>query len=100
MDIGHCRRRTGTGHVWHSPATQYAAGCPGDWDLTIVPLLGFDRRGYRLGYGKGYYDRLLAVAPTPTIGLAFAMQEVEMVPTEPHDLPLTWVVTEHEVIAC
>src|SRR5262245_40295728 len=49
---------------------------PGDWDLTIVPLLAFDRRGYRLGYGKGYYDRLLAARSTATIGVAFAAQEV------------------------
>lgn len=73
---------------------------PGAWDLTIVPLLAFDRSGYRLGYGKGYYDRLLAIAPTPTIGVAFADQEVEHVPHEPHDIPLHWIVTEREVIAC
>lgn len=73
---------------------------PGEWDVTIVPLLAFDRRGYRLGYGKGYYDRLLLVAPTPTIGVAFATQAVADLPHEPHDVPLDWIVTEDEVIAC
>jgi 5-formyltetrahydrofolate cyclo-ligase len=72
---------------------------PGMWDLTIVPLLAFDRAGYRLGYGKGYYDRMLAVAPTPTIGMAFAVQEIPIVPHDPHDVPLSWIVTEQEVIA-
>src|SRR5262245_34543750 len=44
---------------------------PGDWDVAIVPLLAFDRRGYRLGYGKGYYDRLLAARTVTTIGVGF-----------------------------
>ena len=70
----------------------------GDWDLTIVPLLAFDRRGYRLGYGKGYYDRLLAADRTGTIGMAFAVQEMSTLPTEAHDVPLDWIVTECEVI--
>jgi len=71
---------------------------PGDWDLAIVPLLAFDRRGYRLGYGKGYYDRLLAASPITTIGVAFAAQEVERLPAEAHDIALDWVITEREVI--
>jgi 5-formyltetrahydrofolate cyclo-ligase len=70
----------------------------GDWDLTIVPLLAFDRRGYRLGYGKGYYDRLLGSQPMPTIGVAFAAQEIAELPAEPFDIPLDWIVTEDEVI--
>jgi 5-formyltetrahydrofolate cyclo-ligase len=72
---------------------------PGDWELTIVPLLGFDRRCYRLGYGKGYYDRLLALAPTPTIGTAFAIQEVAHIPNDQHDIPLNQIVTEQEIIS-
>lgn len=78
---------------------------PGDWDVIMVPLLAFDRAGYRLGYGGGYYDRLLsratpaALPPVPTIGLAFALQEADRLPHEPHDIPLDWIVTEDEVIA-
>ncbi|HEU5102505.1 MAG TPA: 5-formyltetrahydrofolate cyclo-ligase [Roseiflexaceae bacterium] len=71
----------------------------GDWDLTIVPLLAFDRRGYRLGYGKGYYDRLLAAGTTPTIGVGFAAQEIAALPDEAHDVALDWVATELELIA-
>ncbi len=70
----------------------------GDWGITIVPLLAFDRRGYRLGYGKGYYDRLLAADRAATIGIAFAVQEVGSVPTDAHDVPLDWIVTEREII--
>ena len=71
---------------------------PGDWELAIVPLLAFDRRGYRLGYGKGYYDRLLAAGPVTTIGVGFAAQEVDALPAEPHDIALDWIITEREVI--
>jgi 5-formyltetrahydrofolate cyclo-ligase len=66
--------------------------------LILVPLLAFDRRGYRLGYGAGCYDRTLAalraVRPIWALGLAFALQEVECVPAAPHDSRLDGVVTE------
>lgn len=68
----------------------------------LVPLLAFDRRGSRLGYGGGFYDRtiaqLRAAGGVVTVGVAYAGQEVEHVPAEPHDEPLDWVVTEREVI--
>ena len=72
---------------------------PGDWDLTVVPLLAFDRRGYRLGYGKGFYDRLLAASPATAIGVGFAAQEIDALPDEEHDIALDWIVTERELIA-
>lgn len=68
----------------------------------LVPLLAFDRRGFRLGYGGGYYDRTLAgLRRGGTIlaaGLAFAAQEVERVPADPWDMPLDLVATEQGVI--
>ncbi len=77
----------------------------GDWmepEVLIVPLLAFDRRGYRLGYGGGYYDRTLerlrTMRPTVAIGFAFAAQEVPEVPTEPTDQRLDLIVTEAGVI--
>jgi 5-formyltetrahydrofolate cyclo-ligase len=77
---------------------------PAEPDLLIVPLLAFDRRGYRLGYGGGHYDRTLAalraLRPVLAIGLAYAAQEIEAVPVGPHDAALDMVVTEREVIAC
>lgn len=63
-------------------------------DAALVLGLGFDRRGYRLGYGSGYFDRFLAGRPFPAVGLAFAMQLEDELPSEPHDIPLTVIVTE------
>jgi len=65
-------------------------------DVVIVPLLGFDAEGTRLGYGGGYYDRTLAgMKKRPRlIGFAFAAQELPQIPREPHDLPLDAIVTE------
>jgi len=71
-------------------------------DLVLVPLLAFDRRGHRLGYGAGWFDRTLdalrALKPVTAIGLAWAAQEVERVPTDPWDQPLDGIVTEREWI--
>lgn len=67
--------------------------------VLIVPLLAFDRRGFRLGYGGGFYDRTLErlrnSGPVTAIGFAFASQEVDVVPTEPTDQPLDLIVTEN-----
>ena len=70
-------------------------------DFLLVPLLTFDRRGHRLGYGGGYYDRTLAGLPRATaIGCAFAAQEVDEVPAGPYDVPLHAIATELGVIRC
>lgn len=69
--------------------------------ILIVPLVAFDRRGYRIGYGKGYYDRAIAeLEPALTIGIAYAAQEIEAVPAEAHDRRLDWIVTQDETIRC
>jgi 5-formyltetrahydrofolate cyclo-ligase len=69
-------------------------------DLIVVPGVAFDLCGYRLGYGGGYYDRLLwCLNRTTTVGLAFEAQIVPQVPRETHDVPLDFVVTESRVIA-
>lgn len=66
--------------------------------VLIVPLVAFDRRGFRLGYGGGFYDRTLerlrAAGPATAIGFAFAAQELPEVPVEPTDQPLDLIVTE------
>jgi 5-formyltetrahydrofolate cyclo-ligase len=71
-------------------------------DILLVPLLAFDRAGYRLGYGAGYYDmtihRLRALKPITAVGVAFAAQEVPKIPTTPRDERLDLVLTEREVI--
>ncbi len=70
--------------------------------LLLVPLLAFDRAGYRLGYGGGFYDRtiagLRAAGDALAVGVALAAQEVAAVPRDDTDQPLDWIVTEREVI--
>ncbi len=70
-----------------------------DLDAVIVPGLAFDRQGGRLGYGAGFFDRLLARlrADSVTIGLSFEAQIVEHVIMEAHDVGLDWLVTETAV---
>jgi len=71
-------------------------------EVLIVPLVAFDRRGGRLGYGGGYYDRTLqrlrAIRPTYAVGFAYAAQEADALPLEPTDQPLDAVVTEAETL--
>ncbi|MEX0792395.1 MAG: 5-formyltetrahydrofolate cyclo-ligase [Pirellulaceae bacterium] len=74
---------------------------PENIDLALIPGVAFDRQGGRLGYGRGYFDRLLAHFPpaAPRIGLGFACQiAAEPIPTEPHDIPLTHLITEQGVL--
>ncbi|MHC0053849.1 5-formyltetrahydrofolate cyclo-ligase [Actibacterium sp. D379-3] len=67
-------------------------------EVLIVPLLAFDARGYRLGYGGGFYDRTLeglrAKGPVLAIGFAYAAQQVGAVPVDPTDQRLDMIVTE------
>lgn len=92
--------------VWEQGASLYEAGfgtlAPSELaprrepDVVLMPLLGFDKHGTRLGYGGGYYDRTLAaMQKTPRlVGLAFAAQELDEIPREPHDVPLDTIITE------
>jgi len=78
---------------------------PAQLDVVLVPLLGFDREGNRLGMGGGWYDRSFAFLRTRTtvarpvlVGVGYAMQEVGHVPTEAWDVRLDYVATERELI--
>jgi len=72
-------------------------------DILLVPLAAFDREGFRLGYGGGYYDRTLAALraggeAVTAVGVAYSGQEVDRVPREETDQPLDWIVTDRQTI--
>lgn len=72
---------------------------PADISLVVVPMIAFDRRGFRLGYGAGYYDRFLASHPhIQKIGIAFSCLELPEVPADENDVPMDRIVTEEGVI--
>lgn len=98
---------------------EYRAWAPGDplaagvWDIPIpeqrdvvlptmvlAPVVGFDRAGYRLGYGGGYFDRTLgAMNPRPlAIGVGFGCQAIDTIYPQPFDIPMNMVVTEDGVV--
>ncbi|MFW0777524.1 MAG: 5-formyltetrahydrofolate cyclo-ligase [Rickettsiales bacterium] len=72
-------------------------------DVVLVPLVAFDKKGHRLGYGAGYYDRALQLLRAANkellvIGAGFSMQQVDDIPAEAHDETLDKVITEKAVI--
>lgn len=70
-----------------------------DLDLVMVPGVAFDRRGARMGHGKGYYDKLLEHArlDAPLVALAFECQFFDEIPTEEHDIFMDRIITEAAV---
>lgn len=80
---------------------------PQDMDVVLVPLLAFDRRGHRLGFGGGYYDASFAFLrdqPRPSrpllVGIGYAFQEISALRAQPWDVRLDYVATEQELIDC
>jgi 5-formyltetrahydrofolate cyclo-ligase len=72
-----------------------------DVKAVIIPMLAFDRKGNRLGYGAGYYDRFLSSHPHLTrIGIAFSCQEVEEIPADATDASMDIIVTDNGIISC
>ncbi|AWN40422.1 5-formyltetrahydrofolate cyclo-ligase [Methylobacterium durans] len=80
--------------IWNIPTPE--AGDPVQPDLLVVPLVGFDGQGYRLGYGGGFYDRTIAAMPARprTIGVGFSLGRLETIYPQPHDIALDRVITE------
>jgi 5,10-methenyltetrahydrofolate synthetase len=70
-------------------------------DVAVVPMNGFDTRGYRLGYGGGFFDRTLAACErrVVAIGVAYEALSLETIDPQPYDIPMDFVVTEHAVYA-
>ncbi|MDD5024886.1 MAG: 5-formyltetrahydrofolate cyclo-ligase, partial [Methanoregula sp.] len=72
---------------------------PGAVDTIILPMLGFDRQGRRIGYGAGYYDRFLGKTPIRRkIGIAFACQEMEHLPVDENDILMDCIITEDGIV--
>lgn len=67
--------------------------------VLLVPLLAFDRRGHRLGYGQGHFDRYLHQHSVLTVGVGFKGQEIEEIPHQSHDFALDYVLTEEGLIS-
>ncbi len=102
-EITHMRRRR-LRFVPESRRGPHRALNPRWLDLVLVPLVGFDSRGYRLGVGGGFYDRHFAFLrhrrswDRPILlGIAFEVQRVDRFAEEPHDVPLWGVVTEQAI---
>jgi 5-formyltetrahydrofolate cyclo-ligase len=87
-----------SGFMVREPLENAAIVPPQDVDVVWVPGLAFDAKGQRLGYGQGFYDRLLLHMRALRVGLAFDFQLLAEVPSFPHDLPVDCVVTDHRVL--
>ena len=70
-------------------------------DLIVIPGVGFDLKGKRVGYGKGFYDKFLSELPKKVekIGIAFSIQELEEIPRMPHDILLDTIITEKIILS-
>lgn len=73
---------------------------PQEIDVVIVPGVAFDPRGYRIGYGAGYYDRFLPKVKGLAVGIAFSEQIYPMIPAAVHDVPVDLIVTDQQVLYC
>ena len=81
-----------------SPSEDAPPALPTERSICIVPALAYDRAGYRLGYGGGYYDRFLRGFPGKTIGIAPDYAIYDELPRGEHDLPVSMLVTERGVL--
>ena len=84
--------------IWDIPVP--AEGEAVEPDVLVVPLVGFDEAGFRLGFGGGYYDRTLAAmaAQTLNIGVGFELALLDTIHPQPHDIPMRAIVTEARTI--
>ena len=82
--------------VWNIPVP--AGGEPVVPDTLLVPLVGFDAEGYRLGYGGGFYDRTIAAMPARprAIGIGFACGRLATIHPRPYDIPMDCIVTDED----
>jgi 5-formyltetrahydrofolate cyclo-ligase len=72
----------------------------GSLEVIFIPGLAFDVKGYRLGYGGGFYDRVLRETSALKVGVCYSFQLLESLPVEPHDVPVDLILTEDGIIRC
>ena len=71
---------------------------PTEVDLVVVPALAAGRNGNRIGYGSGYYDRFLKLVHCPSVAIVYSSCLFDQIPADPHDVRVTYVITELEAI--
>ena len=71
---------------------------PSEIELVVVPAVAYDRKGKRLGRGKGFYDRFLSHTKATKVGVGYDFQLVDELPVEPHDVPMDIVITQKTTI--
>ena len=69
-------------------------------DVALIPGIAFDRTGHRIGYGGGFFDRLLPQLHCTTIGLAYEFQMIDKVPTHQYDVGVNFIITDHTLYEC
>ncbi|MCK0471517.1 5-formyltetrahydrofolate cyclo-ligase [Halalkalibacter sp. APA_J-10(15)] len=87
-------------HLFEPVAQKAAEYSSEDIDLIVVPGVAFDRNGFRIGYGGGFYDRYLTNYEGQTVALATDVQIQPELPVEPHDRPVDYVITESRCLTC
>lgn len=86
--------QSGSFGIWEPDPSRCRRAFPDESTLCLVPGLAFDREGYRLGFGKGYYDRFLAHFPGRTVGLCYANCMAQALPRDPFDRRVDRVITD------
>lgn len=94
LDIAQGRKFKNKLEVFSPPPLNSPTVTP---DIIITPLIAFDEKKNRIGYGKGFYDRYLKNFNGISIGFAFEMQKISQVPSESCDIPLHYVITEDKI---
>jgi 5-formyltetrahydrofolate cyclo-ligase len=94
--------RKGLFGVWEPKKNHVRTVDPREINVALVPGVVFDKRGYRIGHGQGYYDRFLGQyhANLISIGLSFDVQVIDEIPVSMHDMPVDYIVTETQVYKC
>ncbi|MDE6299665.1 MAG: 5-formyltetrahydrofolate cyclo-ligase [Muribaculaceae bacterium] len=90
------RLELGSFHIEEPTGTDVVS--PEEIELIVVPAVAYDRKGNRLGRGKGFYDRLLQTTKATKVGVGYEFQLVDEVPVEPHDVGVDIIITQNATI--